>query len=287
MNKSLYKYVRMKHEEFEVKNQEGRMLSMQTWAPDNEISGVICFVHGIGEHINRYTHWAERSVFKGYVFLGFDLCCSGKSEGKQGFFYSFESVMNDVGLLIEQAKLKFPGLPLILYGHSMGGNIVLNYGIRRKPDINGIIATAPWLILRNKPGKLFLSIIRYLSKIVPNLIIDTSSSVNPDFISRDKVVVEKYLQDPLVHSKVSLKMAISLNDAAEFALKNASMLTVPLLLIHGGEDQITDPAGSQAFFNVNPQKFTLKIWNGLYHEIHNEPEKEEVFNFLIDWIKEL
>jgi len=277
----------MKHEEFEVKNQEGRILSMQLWAPDDELSGVICFVHGIGEHINRYTHWAERSASKGYVFFGFDLCCSGKSEGKKGFFYSYDSILNDIGLLIEQAMLKFPGLPLILYGHSMGGNIVLNYGIRRKSNIRGIIATAPWLILKNKPGKIFLSTVRFLSKIAPNLIIDTSSSVNPDHISKDKDVVEQYIQDPMVHSKVSLKMAISLNDAAEYALKNASMLTVPLLLMHGSDDQITDPAGSQIFFNANPQNFKLKIWDGLYHEIHNEPEKEEVFNFLIDWIQEL
>ena len=82
-------------------------------------------------------------------------------------------------------------------------------------------------------------------------------------------------------------MAISLNDTAEYALKNASMLTVPLLLMHGSNDQITDPAGSQTFFNANPKNFKLKIWDGIYHEIHNEPEKEEVFNFLIDWIQKL
>ncbi|MDX2445369.1 MAG: alpha/beta hydrolase [Bacteroidales bacterium] len=279
----------MQHEEFEIKNAENRILALQSWAPnqDEVINGVFCFVHGIGEHLSRYEHWAERSVAKGYVFFGLDLCCSGKSEGKIGFFYSYDSIMDDIDLLIKQAEMKFPGMPLYLYGHSMGGNIVLNYGLRKKSSIKGLIVTAPWLILRNSPSKVFLSLVRFLSKVVPNLIIDTSSSVSPEIISRDKAVVEKYIQDPMVHNKVSLKMAISLNDAAIYAMENAARLDIPLLLMHGSADQITDPEGSRQFYEVNTEKFTLKIWDGLYHELHNEPEKEVVFEYLIDWVKKL
>lgn len=277
----------MKHEEFEIKSIDNRSLFVQSWIPDETISGVICFIHGIGEHLTRYSYWAERSVSEGYAFFGFDLCCSGKSEGKRGFFPSYETFMDDIDLLMQQAKSRFPGIPVVLYGHSMGGNLVLNYAITKRTDIIGLIATSPWLILKNEPSKLLLSVIRFLSKVFPNLIISSGSSVGADSISRDKSVVEKYINDPLVHNKISLKMAISLNDAAEYALENSAKLEIPLLLMHGSADQITDPEGSRQFYESNPKKYTFKIWEGLYHEIHNEPEKEEVFEYLINWIKSL
>jgi alpha-beta hydrolase superfamily lysophospholipase len=108
-----------------------------------------------------------------------------------------------------------------------------------------------------------------------------------EHFSRDKDVVENYKNDPLVHSKISLKMIISLLDAASFALKNASIINLPVLLMHGSSDQITDPEGSRQFAASNPDKCTLKIWEGLYHEMYNEPEKEEVFNYLMNWINKL
>ncbi len=277
----------MKHEEFVIKSKDNRILHGQSWAPDEIHNGVICLIHGIGEYIARYTYWAERAVSEDFAFIGIDLCCSGKSEGKRGHMPSFEIFMDDISLLLQKAGLKFPHIPIILYGHSMGGTLVLNYALRRKPEIAGLIVTSSWLKLKNGPSNFLISIVRFASRVFPNLSISSSSSAGPDGISRDKAVVEKYINDPLAHNKISLKMVISLIDAATYALNNAAKLDVPLLLMHGSGDQITDPEGSQQFYESNPEKYTYKLWDGLYHEMHSEPEKEEVFNYLMDWIRKL
>ena len=277
----------MKHENFEIKSPDKRTLFAQYWAPSDGVNGVICLIHGIGEHVNRYSYWAERAVSEGLAFFGFDLCCSGRSEGKRGLMPSFNTFMDDIDLLLKQAELRFPGIPVVLYGHSMGGTLVLNYVIRRSPGVKGVFVTSPWLLLKNKPSKFLISIIRILSEVFPNLTISTGSSSGADRISRDKEVVKDYLNDPLIHNRISLKMIISLQDAAAFALKNASKLKLPLLLMHGSSDQITDPEGSKQFSESNRNSFTLKIWEGLYHEMYNEPEKEEVFNYLMNWINKL
>ncbi len=274
----------MKQEGFEIKGSGERTLYAQLWAPDEVSNGVICLIHGIGEHVNRYHYWAERAVSEGFVFMGFDLCCSGRSEGKRGLMPSFDSVLDDIELLIKQAKHRFPDIPVFLYGHSMGGTLVLNYAIKRDAKINGLFVTSPWLLLKNKPSGFMVSLVRMLSGVFPNLTIDTGSSSGVERLSRDMDVVENYKNDPLVHSKISLKMIISLLDAASFALDNASKLKLPVLLMHGSSDQITDPEGSRLFAESNEEKCTLKIWEGLYHEMYNEPEKEEVFNYLMNWI---
>lgn len=277
----------MKHENFEIKSTDNRTLFAQFWAPDDGVNGVICLIHGIGEHVNRYNYWAERAVSEGLAFLGFDLCCSGRSEGKRGLMPSFNTFMDDIELLLKQAEIRFPGAPVVLYGHSMGGALVLNYAIRRSPVINGIFVTSPWLILKNKPSKFMISVVRILSEVFPNVTISAGSSSGAGNLSRDKEVVKDYLKDPLVHNRISLKMIIALQEAAAFALENASKLKLPLLLMHGSSDQITDPEGSRQFMESKKNNCTLKIWEGLYHEMYNEPEKEEVFNYLMNWINKL
>ena len=277
----------MKRENFEIKSTDNRTLFAQFWAPDDGVNGVICLIHGIGEHVDRYNYWAERAVSEGLAFLGFDLCCSGRSEGKRGLMPSFNTFMDDIELLLKQAEIRFPGAPVILYGHSMGGALVLNYAIRRSPAISGIFVTSPWLILKNKPSKFMISVVRMLSELFPNLTISAGSSSGAENLSRDKEVVKDYLKDPLVHNRISLKMIIALQEAAAFAIENASKLKLPLLLMHGSSDQITDPEGSRQFMESGKNNCTLKIWEGLYHEMYNEPEKEEVFNYLMNWINKL
>jgi len=277
----------MKHEGFEIKSSDKRTLYAQLWAPDEVPNGVICLIHGIGEHVSRYNYWAERTASEGLVFMGIDLYGSGRSEGKRGRMLSFETFMDDIELLLKQAEMRFPLVPVILYGHSMGGTLVLNYAMRRKTNITGIFVTSPWLLLKNKPSAFLVSVVRKISMIFPNLTFDTGSSSGAERFSRDKDVIENYRNDPLVHTKISFKMIISLQDAAAYALENASKLNLPVLLMHGKSDQITDPEGSRQFAASTQDKYTLKIWKGLYHEMYNEPEKEEVFNYLMSWINKL
>jgi alpha-beta hydrolase superfamily lysophospholipase len=274
----------MKHKQLFIKSYDGLELFMQLWMPESKPLGVVCLVHGIGEHSSRYAPWAERFINKAIAVISFDLRGNGRSEGKRGDIPSYEAFMKDIDLLLEKAGSFFPDTPVFLYGNSMGGNLVLNYTIDRQPQIKGLIATSSWLKLKDEPPKLLLLVVRLMSKVFPHMIIKSSSNVGPDSISRDKDVVNRYLSDPMVHNKISFKMAISLHDAGEKALNNSSKPDIPLLLMHGSDDNITDPEGTREFYEANPNKYTLKIWDGLYHEIHNEPEKEEVFKFLMGWI---
>ena len=141
----------MKYTEFKVETFDGLQLFGQGWQPDRESKAIICLVHGMGEHSGRYRHIANRLNRAGYSMVAFDLRGYGKSPGPRGHVLSYEAFMRDISSLLEIADQQFPQLPSFLYGHSMGGNLVLNYVLRYKPRIKGVIVSGPWLRLAFEP----------------------------------------------------------------------------------------------------------------------------------------
>jgi alpha-beta hydrolase superfamily lysophospholipase len=141
----------MKHTEFKLKTFDGLSLFAQNWQPEDRTRAVVCLVHGIGEYSGRYVHVADRLTQAGYAIFTFDLRGHGKSEGLRGHIPSYEAIMQDISFLLETANKKYPQLPVFLCGHSLGGNLVLNYVLRRQPHLKGVIATAPWLHLAFEP----------------------------------------------------------------------------------------------------------------------------------------
>jgi alpha-beta hydrolase superfamily lysophospholipase len=272
----------MKHDEFKFKTFDGLQLFGQSWQPEDRPRAVVCLVYGLGEHSGRYTHVADQITQAGYSLIAFDLRGHGQSEGLRGHTPSYEALLNDVNFFLNEVDKNFPELPLFLYGHSLGGNLVLNYVIRRQPKLKGVIATAPWLRLAFEPPRFKIILAQITNYIWPSF--SQKNGLDTKVLSRDPEVVHAYENDPLVHDYISARMFISIHQAGQWALEHASEFSLPLLLMHGGDDKIISVKASHEFANTKTKNCTFKIWDGLYHEIHNEPEKEEVFKFLIDWL---
>ena len=193
----------MKHFETKWKSHDGLDIFAQGWNPDaSQPRAVICLVHGIGEHTLRYLNVAEAFTKEDYVLFGADLRGHGRYGGPRGHFPSIEAVLLDIDLLLEQAHKLYPDLPLILYGHSLGGILVLHYGLKQKPDVKGIIASSPGLhtALEEQPVKVIAA--KILGSLIPSVTIPSGLDANA--ISHDKEAVEVYNNDPLVHNKMSL-----------------------------------------------------------------------------------
>lgn len=274
----------MSHDEFERKAFDGLSLYFQSWQTEQNQKGVICLVHGLGEHCGRYEHWATLLNQAGYSVLTYDLRGHGKSGGIRGHISSFNEYLNDTDLLLKEAEARFPGSPHFLYGHSLGALILSNYVLLRKPQLTGVIITAlsTKTALQEQKGKIILA--KVLGSIAPKIAMN--SGLDPLTISRDLVVVSKYKSDPMVHSQVSLGFGKSSIDAIEWIIQHASEWTLPVLIMHGEKDSLGYVEGSREFASKIKGDCTLKIWPGLFHEVHNEPEKEEVFEFLLKWLDE-
>jgi len=272
----------MKHSEFKFKTFDGLQLFGQSWQPEDRPRAVICLVHGLGEHSGRYAHVANALNQAGYTLISFDLRGHGKSEGPRGHTPSYEALMKDISSLLEIANKQFPQLSSFLYGNSLGGNLVLNYVIRCQPKPKGVIVTSPWLRLAFEPPRFKIILAQITNYIWPSF--SQKNGLDTKVLSRDHEVVHSYENDPLVHDHISTRMFIGIYQSGQWALENASKFSLPLILMHGGDDKIISVKASHEFANTKNKNCTLKIWDDLYHEIHNEPEKEEVFKFLINWL---
>ncbi|HRI56124.1 MAG TPA: lysophospholipase, partial [Anaerolineae bacterium] len=184
--------------------------------------------------------------------------------------------------VLAQAEQRFPGKPRFLYGHSLGGNEVLNYALRRRPDLAGVVSTSPGLRTAFQPPALQLAAGRLMNRIWPAFTMPNGLELAA--ISRDPAVVAAYQADPLVHDRLSARLGMSLLESGEWAIAHAAEFPLPLLLMHGTADRLTSAPASQQFAAQAPN-CTLKLWEGLYHETHNEPEKEEVIGFVVDWLQ--
>lgn len=272
----------MKHDEFKFKSFDGLQLFGQSWQSETKSRAVICLAHGMGEHSGRYAHVVDRLTKAGYVLFTFDLRGHGQSSGPQGHTPSYKTLLQDISSLLEAANKQFPQLPYFLYGHSLGGNLVLNYVLRYKPQLRGVIVTGPWLRLSFEPPAFKVTFGKVMNKIWPSF--SQSSGLDTKALSHDPKVVHAYENDPLVHDHISARMFIGIYQSGQWALEHASEFSLPLLLMHGGDDKIISVEASREFANKINENCTLKVWDELYHEIHNEPEKEEVFKFLIGWL---
>lgn len=267
--------------DYNIKLSNGQVMKGMMVSNGENPRAVILFVHGRGDHIKRYTDWAEMLKKEDIVFTGVDLPGHGSSDGTRGHIKSFTLTDEIIDILLNSIKQTFPGIPVFMYGHSLGGGIVLDYLLRKKPEIKGAIVTSPWLKLSYDPGKFKLALVSVMKHILPGLILSSGLVVN--HLSHDKVVIDKFLADPLTHDKISVSLGHSAMAAARNSLANAADLDIPLLLMHGSDDMICSPDGSREFASKTG-KAELKIWDGGYHELHNEPFKQDVFDFILNWI---
>jgi alpha-beta hydrolase superfamily lysophospholipase len=266
------------------KSEDGLEMFSRSWEPDGAPKAIVCFVHGLGEHSGRHGHIGKAFTDAGFALVAFDLRGHGRSGGKRGHFPSLDAVMKDIHEHIRQGRDKFPGVPAFLYGHSLGGLLVLNYATYHKHSLTGVIVTGAGLrspVLEQK-AKVILS--KVLGNLLPTMTIPTS--LETEGISRDPEVVRIYKADPLVHEVATLSTARAGLSAVDRAFAHAAEFPVPLLIMHGTGDRVTYPRGSEEFAALVRGDCTLKLWDGLFHELHNEPEQGKVFAFMIDWMNE-
>lgn len=263
-------------------NINGIEVLTHTWETDSPIGKVI-IIHGYGEHAARYGETAGRLNRAGYSVYSYDRRGEGASEGKRASIKRFDTQVEDFVLFKD--RIDTESLPTYLMGHSLGGLIAVKYLIDYQPDdIRGVILSSPLL----KPDDDMAPILQKIAPIVASLLPWMPSvKLDVNLISRDANEVKKYIDDPLIyHGATNAKTGYEFLKAMSYVQSNFSKFEYPFLVMHGSEDKITDPKGSQMLYDGSSSKDkTIKIFEGLYHETMREPEKEMFFESVTSWLK--
>jgi alpha-beta hydrolase superfamily lysophospholipase len=272
----------MKQSEFSWQGQAGQPIFAQKWAPDGVVRGAVSLVHGLGEHTGRYQHVAARFTQAGYAVVGFDLPGHGRTPGPRGHA-SFDEICKEIDCLLSATAQQYPGMPHYLYGHSMGGVLSLYYILRRRPALTGAIVTSPGLATGMPVPGWKITLARVMSRLSPSF--SLSNGLDRDNLSRDPAVIAAYASDPLVHDKISARLGLDMLTLGDGIIAQAKDFPIPLLLMQGAQDHIVSLPATRAFASGVPaEKITFKVWDGLCHETHNEPEQDQVIQTMLTWL---
>ncbi len=261
---------------------QGPRLYYQAWEPDGKPQAVVALVHGLGEHVARHAELGEMLVGAGYAMLGCDLRGHGRSGGLRGDTPSYEILLDDIDALMAWVRECHPRLPVFMYGHSLGGGLVLNYVLRRAPRVRGVVASSPWLRTVVKLTPLQSLLAGTLAPIFPTV---RQKWGQPSVLARDPEVGHAFERDPLTHDLISARMYLECVRAGEWALEHAGEFPAPLLLMHGSADRLTSWEASLEFAQRVGRRATWRKWDGAYHELHNEPQGRQVRKVIVNWIK--
>lgn len=273
----------MKPTDFSWQTPDGVKLAARLWSPETAPRAAVLLVHGLGEHCGRYQHVAEAFNAAGVAVLGFDLRGHGLSDGLRGHIPSYDTVADDITHFIAELGQRYPGLPVFLYGHSLGGALVLYAALARQPRIAGVIATSPGLApgVPVSAGKMAAA--RILNRVAPKLTMANDLDLNN--LSSDPSVKEAYTQDPLVHNRISARLGIQLIEKGQWIMAHAAEFQLPLLLVQGSADHLVDPMTTRRFSERVPANLITFSWReGFFHETHNETRKNETIQTLVDWV---
>jgi alpha-beta hydrolase superfamily lysophospholipase len=264
----------------------GRELYGRSWVPETPHRGVIALAHGLGEHSGRYAKVAQDLVARGYSVHAIDHRGHGRSAGSRANIERFEYVVADVCALAEAAVRRHPGRPVFLLGHSMGGAIALAAAARMQSSLRGLVLSAPALAIGDNGGPAWQRFVaRLLSVCAPNAGV---LKLDPRLVSRDPAVVHAYEEDPLVHHRaVPARTAVELLTAMQRFTGVAAQLQLPVLILHGTADRLVPLTPTlPVHAAIAPRLLTFKQYDGLYHEVLNEPERARVLVDLLAWLDE-
>lgn len=260
---------------------DGTPLSGVTYTPDNPVA-VLNIVHGFGEHSGRYGHMMDHLGEHGIASTAIDLRGHGQSGGKRGVCRKYDHLHSDVDALLTKSARAFPGLPQILFGHSMGGGLVLNYVLKKGPsEQNAVMASAPLLTLTTPVAKPLEFLMRGLRLIAPNLAVQ--NKINGDQISTLPEERTAYENDPLNHACLGVGLGPDMFDAGLWSLENAEKMPLPSLLLHSKNDKLTGFDGSKQFTAKAPNS-RLRAFENVEHEIHNDLSRADVYADMVTFI---
>jgi len=273
----------MKHREGTFLGVRNTKIFFQTWLPEDDTSGVVLIAHGLGEHCGRYLNVVNHLVPLGYTVYGFDHIGHGKSEGAREFVKTFEDYTETLNIYLQKVKTEHPDKPVFLIGHSMGGLISCYYLLDRADDFQGAVISGPAITVPDNITQGTIVTAKLFSKLIPKL---GMLQLDANDISKDPEVVQVYLDDPLVfNGKTPVRLMAEMLKAMIRVNQEMEKISLPLLLFHGGEDRLAPPIGSKNLFQrAGSVDKTLKVYEGLYHEVFNEPEREQVLSDLAGWL---
>ena len=273
----------MEHREDTFKGVRNADIYYQAWLPDGEVKAVILLVHGIGEHSGRYTNHVNYFVPRGYAIYALDHLGHGKSEGEREVIERFSDFTDMLGIFSGMVREWQPGKPIFILGHSMGGLITSTYLLDHQDEFQGAILSAPAI----KPGGdisgATIAVGKIISRILPKMGV---LALDDSGISRDPAVVQAYRADPLVfQGKTPARLGAEMLGAMQRVTDAASTITLPILILQGTGDMLVNPSGAQILYDkVGSTDKTLKLYDGLYHELHNEPERDVMFADVEAWL---
>jgi acylglycerol lipase len=274
----------MKHTEGNFKSIRDLNIYYQAWLPDGDAKAVLFIVHGLGEYCGRYMNHVNRFVPLGYAVYGLDHIGHGKSNGGREQIERFEDYTEPLTAYYNMVKGWQPGKPIFILGHSMGGLITCYYLLDNQDKFKGAIISAPGIKIPTNISPMTIIMGKVLSAIAPKagiLALDATG------VSRDPQVVKTYVNDPLVfHGKTPARLAAEMLKAMGRVTAEVEKITLPFIAIQGSADKLVDPAGAQMLYDkAGSTDKTLKVYEGLYHEVHNEPEREIMFKDLEAWLQ--
>lgn len=252
------------------------------WSPEGPPRALAILVHGYGEHMGRYRHVIEALTAQGYLVYGLDHRGHGRSDGPRANVEDFDYFVSDLHQLVSLARGENPDLPMYMIGHSMGGLIATHYALRHESLLEGLVLSGAALQVGDDVSPLLKRLSAFIARWLPAMAI----LENDGLLSRDPAVAERFDADPLTYKgRVKARMGYEMLTASEAAQARMASLSLPMLIMHGGADNMTSPQGSRRLNEVAASRDkTLVIWEGAYHEIFNEPNQDEVIQRMLDWL---
>ncbi|MGA2112157.1 MAG: lysophospholipase [Anaerolineales bacterium] len=274
----------MKHTEGSFTGKGGVDLYYQSWAPDGSVGDALCLVHGVGEHSGRYGNVVKHFVPRGYAVYGFDLRGHGRSPGQRGHINSWAEYREDTHAFMELVKMREPKARLFQWGHSMGSLISMDYVLHYPEGLRGVVISGSALEPVGVASPGLVAVAKVLSRVWPTF--SLTSGLEVGAISRDPAVVKAYQEDPLVHGKTTPRWGTESLNTIAWIKAHLQEWRVPVIILHGGGDRIVSSHGSQFFFDALPiADKELHIYEGSYHEPHNDIQREKVFADVETWLK--
>ena len=260
-------------------------LYRQSWLPEEPPRAAMLLVHGLGEHSGRYESLAAHCTARGFAVHAVDHYGHGRSDGLKGHVERFSVYLDGLRALRDDVRQNETDLPLYLLGHSMGGLIATAFLDEDQASFRACVLSGPALRSEAEPPALVMAFVRLVSMLAPTAPL---IGLDPSGVSRDPDVVKAYVSDPLVHhGKASARLIAELSSAMRSALATAPDIQLPLLIMHGDADRLTSPSGSRALYEAaGSADKTLRLYAGLYHEIFNEPERDQVLAEMSAWLEE-
>lgn len=273
----------MRREDLQLTGTGGLVLQARAWHGESAPSLVVVISHGLAEHCGRYEHVAARLVDEGCAVYALDHRGHGRSEGRRANIDRFDYLVADLHTLVQRAKQAHPGLPVVMLGHSMGGAIAFAYALRHQAELHALVLSAPALSAGEAVPKLQLLIVRLLSVVLPNV---GALTLPAEAVSRDPAVVKAYEEDPLNYrGSIPARTLAELMAAMQRFPAAAPQLTLPILVMHGTADSLVPLAATRPIHErIGSVDRTVKYYDGLFHEVLNEPERELVLNDLVAWL---